>query len=113
MRREEPDRPTFASAAPRGWPPKKGSATAREGDGVRNDKKKKKPAATYSRAGESRTTLGDGALDFRVRNGNGYCSPSTATGEICAPQRETKENHDPHTRREGRSHACEAVKKKS
>ena len=42
---------------------------------------KKEPAASYSRAGESRTTLGDGALDFRVRDGNGYDSPSVATGE--------------------------------
>ena len=33
--------------------------------------KGKKPAASYSRTGDSRTTLGDGALDFRVRNGNG------------------------------------------
>ena len=36
----------------------------------------KKPAASYSRAGGSRTTLGDGALDFRVRYGNGYVCPS-------------------------------------
>ena len=41
----------------------------------------KKPAASYSRTSERRTTLGDGALDFRVRNGNGYDSPSMATGE--------------------------------
>ena len=44
-------------------------------------KKMKKPAASYSRADEFRTTLGDGALDFRVRNGNGYCRPSMATGK--------------------------------
>ena len=31
--------------------------------------------------GGSHTTLGDGALDFRVRNGNGYFSPSKATGK--------------------------------
>ncbi len=43
--------------------------------------KKKKPAASYSRTGESRTTLGDGALDFRVRDGNGYDCPSVATGK--------------------------------
>ena len=42
---------------------------------------KKKPAASYSRAGGSRTTLGDGALDFRVRDGNGYDCPSVATGK--------------------------------
>ena len=41
----------------------------------------KKPAASYSRAGGSRTTLGDGALDFRVRNGNGYGSLSMVTGK--------------------------------
>ena len=43
--------------------------------------KRKKPAASYSRTGESRTTLGDGALDFRVRDGNGYDCPSVATGK--------------------------------
>ena len=41
---------------------------------------KKGPAASYSRTGGSRTTLGDGALDCRVRNGNGYDSSSVATG---------------------------------
>ena len=41
---------------------------------------KKKPAASYSRAGGSRTTLGEEALDFRVRDGNGYDSLSMATG---------------------------------
>ena len=44
-------------------------------------KAKKEPAASYSRTGESRTTLGDEALDFRVRNGNGYDSLSMATGK--------------------------------
>ena len=43
--------------------------------------KRKGPAASYSRTGESRTTLGDGALDFRVRNGNGYDNSSMATGK--------------------------------
>ena len=42
---------------------------------------KKKPAASYSRTGESRTTLGDGALNFRVRNGNGCDNSSMATGK--------------------------------
>ena len=42
---------------------------------------KKKPAAPYSRTGGSRTTLGEEALDFRVRNGNGYDSLSVATGK--------------------------------
>ena len=40
----------------------------------------KKPAASYSRAGGSHTTLGEEALDFRVRDGNGYCRLSVATG---------------------------------
>ena len=44
--------------------------------------KEKGPAASYSRTGGSRTTLGDGALDFRVRDGNGYDSPSVATGKM-------------------------------
>ena len=39
------------------------------------------PAASYSRAGGSRTTLGEEALDFRVRDGNGYDCPSVATGK--------------------------------
>ena len=57
---------------------------------------KKGPAASYSRAGGSRTTLGDGALDFRVRNGNGYDCLSMATGpENWACQSGTKENHSP------------------
>ena len=43
--------------------------------------KTKKPAAPYSRTGGSRTTLGEEALDFRVRNGNGYDSLSMATGK--------------------------------
>ena len=43
---------------------------------------KKGPAASYSRAGGSRTTLGDGALDCRVRNGNGYDCLSMATGPV-------------------------------
>ena len=42
---------------------------------------KGKPAASYSRAGGSRTTLGEEALDFRVRDGNGYGRLSLATGE--------------------------------
>ena len=41
---------------------------------------KKRPAASYSRMGGSHTTLGDEALDFRVRYGNGYDSFSMATG---------------------------------
>ena len=44
-------------------------------------KAKKEPAASYSRTGGSRTTLGDGALDCRVRNGNGYDNSSMATGK--------------------------------
>ena len=48
---------------------------------ARGGLKRKEPAASYSRTGGSRTTLGDGGLDFRVRNGNGYFSPSVATGK--------------------------------
>ena len=54
-------------------PPGKGKASPKGG--------KKKPAASYSRTGESRTTLGDGALNFRVRNGNGCDNSSMATGK--------------------------------
>ena len=38
------------------------------------------PAPRYPPAGDSRSTLADGALDFRVRNGNGYDRPSMGTG---------------------------------
>ena len=54
---------------------------------------KKEPATTYSRTGGSRTTLGDGAFDFRVRNGNGYGSSSMVTGKSL--KLGTKENHNP------------------
>ena len=47
----------------------------------------KKPAASYSRMGGSHTTLGDGALDFRVRNGNGYDNSSMATGKNAASRK--------------------------
>ena len=71
--------------------------------------KEKKPAASYSRTGESRTTLGDGALDFRVRNGNGYGSSSMATGK--KPLKlGTKENYNPCETRGGRSHVRGEVK---
>ena len=64
---------------------------------------KKKPAASYSRAGGSRTTLGEEALDFRVRDGNGYDSLSMATGR--KPFRlELKRNA---TRRGGSPHLSE------
>ena len=53
----------------------------------------KKPAASYSRTGGSRTTLGDGALDFSVRNGNWYFCPSMATG-MKAVSLETKEKYN-------------------
>ena len=39
------------------------------------------PAPRYPPAGDSRSTLADGALDFRVRNGNGYFNPSMGTGK--------------------------------
>ena len=62
----------------------------------RRKKKIKKPAASYSRTSERRTTLGDGALDFRVRNGNGYFSPSMATGKTFGFRIKpgTKENYN-------------------
>ena len=49
--------------------------------------------------GGSHTTLGDGALDFRVRNGNGYYNSSMATGKKCR-ELETKESYNSRTRRE-------------
>ena len=42
--------------------------------------------------GGSHTTLGDGALDCRVRNGNGYGNSSMATGKK-AGKSGTKENY--------------------
>ena len=63
-------------------------------------KQKKKPAAPYSRAGGSRTTLGEEALDFRVRDGNGYCRLSMATGR--KPEIGSEENRN--AERLGASH---------
>ena len=62
-----------------------GKRDARRKAGMeRQQEDKKKPAAPYSRTGGSRTTLGEEALDFRVRNGNGYDSLSMATGKkVC------------------------------
>ena len=57
------------------------------------DSKEKKPAAPYSRTGESRTTLGEGALNFRVRNGNGCDNSSMATGKK-SRKLGTKENYN-------------------
>ena len=59
---------------------------------------KKRPAAPYSRTSGRRTTLGEGALDCRVRNGNGYDSPSMATGrkDRSGTSPGTKENRNPH-----------------
>ena len=60
----------------------------------------KKPAAPYSRAGGSRTTLGEEALDFRVRDGNGYGRLSVATGgkpEIGSEENRNAERQEPHT----------------
>ena len=54
--------------------------------------KRKKPAAPYSRTGESRTTLGEGALNFRVRNGNGCDNSSMATGK--SRKLDAKENRN-------------------
>ena len=55
---------------------------------------KKKLATSYSRTSGRRTTLGDGALDFRVRNGNGYGSSSMVTSKRKA-DRKVKESCDP------------------
>ena len=55
---------------------------------------KKKLATSYSRTSGRRTTLGDGALDFRVRNGNGYDSSSMVTSKRKAG-RKVKESCDP------------------
>ena len=54
---------------------------------------KKLPATSYSRTGESRTTLGDGALNFCVRNGNRCDNPSMVTGKK-AVKLGTKENYN-------------------
>ncbi len=63
---------------------------------------KKGPAASYSRMGGSHTTLGDGALDCRVRNGNGYGNSSMATGEK-PESRGLKRTTAPHGKSEGSS----------
>ena len=62
------------------------------GRGVAEALQIKKPAAPYSRAGGSRTTLGEEALDFRVRDGNGYCRLSMATGR--KPEIGSEENRN-------------------
>ena len=70
------------------------------GRGVAGALQIKKPAAPYSRAGGSRTTLGEEALDFRVRDGNGYCRLSKATGrkpEIGSEENRNAERREPHT----------------
>ena len=72
--------------------------------------KKNKPATSYSRTGESRTTLGDGALDFRVRNGNGYDSSSMVTGKK-PEDLGTKGNYSPIRDADGDLTSSEAVKK--
>ena len=64
---------------------------------------KGKPAASYSRAGGSRTTLGEEALDFRVRDGNGYCRLSMATGEKGRVAWETSGSFQAASRAEGAS----------
>ena len=48
------------------------------GGGEEKDLKRKKPAATYFPAKSS--IIGVRELDFRVRNGNGYCLSTVATG---------------------------------
>ena len=49
----------------------------RQGEGTQV-KKKKEPAAAYFPPVWS--IIGAGGLDFRVRNGNGYCPSAMATG---------------------------------
>ena len=66
---------------PDGTPRPAESKNAAMGAAFEHRRKRKKPAASYSRTGESRTTLGDGALNFRVRNGNGCDNSSMATGK--------------------------------
>ena len=61
--------------------PKGALAGVRRSRRLFSSEAKKKPATSYSRTGGSRTTLGDGALDFRVRTGNGYGSSSMVTGK--------------------------------
>ena len=59
---------------------------------------KKTPAAPYSPAREPRSTLGDGALHFRVRDGNGCFLPSRAAGKKAeANVRETVNDRVPGT----------------
>ena len=48
--------------------------------------------------GGSHTTLGDGALDCRVRNGNGYDNASMATGK--KPESRGLKRTTTHTREE-------------
>ena len=71
----------------------------------------KKLATSYSRTSGRRTTLGDGALDFRVRNGNGYDNSSMATGKKCR-EPETKETYNPSTRG-GKRPRSEVLKKQA
>ena len=90
-----------ADAAGFFWGTKKSRNDCRDSSGngrgplspARGTRAKKGPAASYSRTGGSRTTLGDGALDFSVRNGNWYFCPSMATG-MKAVSLETKEKYN-------------------
>ena len=56
----------------------KPARSAPVGGGKKKDLKRKKPAATYFPAKSS--IIGVRELDFRVRNGNGYCLSTVATG---------------------------------
>ena len=88
-------------AAPR--PPGKRDGARRDSDYSKKEEGRrpfgrrpsKNPAASYSPTGASCSTLGDGALHFRVRNGNGCCLPSMAAGKTRprAPARENKQAH--------------------
>ena len=53
---------------------------SRGAEGGMDGWEKEKPAPCYPPAGDSRSTLADGALNFRVRNGNGCDNPSLGTG---------------------------------
>ena len=55
--------------------------SAPNGKEEEKDLKRKKPAATYFPAKSS--IIGVRELDFRVRNGNGYCLSTVATGILC------------------------------
>ena len=60
---------------------RRAAQSAVTGKNGKNNLKRKKPAATYFPAKSS--IIGVRELDFRVRNGNGYCLSTVATGILC------------------------------